>query len=212
MIDQTTIKAAIEPHLPQGGRGPKRVDDHRVLNGIFSILRTGAPWRDLPERDGPYTTIYNRYARWARRCIWTSIIDALARQNEDSLFLSTALSSRLTARQRAQKGELAQDIGRSRKGCTRKVHAVVDESGRPRHLIITGGQVHGHQVMIDLLDGAVVADKAYNANAIRQRIAGQDALAVIPMKDMRRLTKRSEKLSSNVLEMVHIFAIRLWVL
>jgi len=45
--------AVIEPLLPKGGRGPKRVDDRRVLNGIFYILRTGAPWRDLPERYGP---------------------------------------------------------------------------------------------------------------------------------------------------------------
>lgn len=57
--------AVIEPLLPTGGRGPRRVDDRRVLNGIFYILRTGAPWRDLPERYGPRTTVYNRYARWA---------------------------------------------------------------------------------------------------------------------------------------------------
>jgi transposase len=57
----------IEPLLPKGGRGPKRVDDRRIVNGIFYIPRTGAPWRDLPERYGPRTTVYNRYARWARR-------------------------------------------------------------------------------------------------------------------------------------------------
>ena len=61
--------AVIEPLLPTGGRGPKRTDDRRILNGIFYILRTGAPWRDLPERYGPRTTVYNRYARWARRGI-----------------------------------------------------------------------------------------------------------------------------------------------
>ena len=69
--------AVIEPLLPKGGRGPKRVDDRRVLNGIFYILRTGAPWRDLPERYGPRTTVYNRYARWARRGIWKAIFDGL---------------------------------------------------------------------------------------------------------------------------------------
>ena len=61
--------AVIQPHLPKAGRGPKRVNDRRVLNGIFYILRTGAPWRDLPDRYGPHTTVYNRYARWARRGI-----------------------------------------------------------------------------------------------------------------------------------------------
>ena len=39
-----------------------RVDDRKVLNGIFWRLRTGAPWADIPERYGPYTTCYNRYA------------------------------------------------------------------------------------------------------------------------------------------------------
>lgn len=57
----------IAPLLPDKPRGVARVDDRRVLNGIFYILRTGAPWRDLPERYGPPTTAYNRYNRWARR-------------------------------------------------------------------------------------------------------------------------------------------------
>ena len=78
--------AVIEPLLPKGGRGPKRVDDRRVLNGIFYILRTGAPWRDLPERYGSRTTVYNRYARWARRGVWKAIFDALIDRCADSLF------------------------------------------------------------------------------------------------------------------------------
>ncbi len=49
--------AVIEPLLPTGGRGPKRVDDRRILNDIFYILRTGAPWRDLPKRYGPRTSV-----------------------------------------------------------------------------------------------------------------------------------------------------------
>ncbi|SRR5260221_7126150 len=49
---------------PQGGRPTQ--DDRRVLTGIFFVLRTGTPWRDLPERYGPYTTVYNRFNRWAK--------------------------------------------------------------------------------------------------------------------------------------------------
>jgi transposase len=41
--------AAIEPMLPNKARGVPRVDDRRVLNGIFWMLRSGAPWRNLPE-------------------------------------------------------------------------------------------------------------------------------------------------------------------
>ena len=62
--------AIIAPLLP-GADGKKngrpRDDDRKVLNGIFFVLRTGTPWRDLPERYGPYTTVYNRFNRWAKK-------------------------------------------------------------------------------------------------------------------------------------------------
>jgi transposase len=48
--------AAIKPMLPNKPRGVPRVNDRRVLNGIFWVLRSGAPWRDLPDSFGPYTT------------------------------------------------------------------------------------------------------------------------------------------------------------
>ena len=56
---------AIKPTLPNKPRGVPRVNDRRVLNGIFWILRSGAPWRDLPDHFGPYTTCYNRFVRRA---------------------------------------------------------------------------------------------------------------------------------------------------
>ena len=45
--------ATIKPFLPNKPRGVPRVNDRRVLNGIFSVLRSGVPWRDLPESFGP---------------------------------------------------------------------------------------------------------------------------------------------------------------
>jgi transposase len=55
--------AAIKPMLPNKPRGVARVNDRRVLNGIFWVLRSGVPWRDLPKTFGPYTTCYNRFVR-----------------------------------------------------------------------------------------------------------------------------------------------------
>ena len=77
--------AVIQPLLPKQGRGPVRRDDRTILNGIFFILRTGAPWRDLPGRYGPHTTIYNRYVRWGERGIWCGIFEALAQECQDAL-------------------------------------------------------------------------------------------------------------------------------
>ena len=67
----------IAPLLP-GAEGKKngrpRPDDRKILNGIFFVLRTGTPWRDLPERYGPYTTVYNRFNRWSKAGIWAGIL------------------------------------------------------------------------------------------------------------------------------------------
>jgi transposase len=69
---------AIKPMLPNKPRGVPRVNDRRILNGIFWVLRSGAPWRDLPKNYGPYTTCYNRFVRWRRAGVWDQIMDALA--------------------------------------------------------------------------------------------------------------------------------------
>jgi transposase len=69
---------AIKPMLPNKPRGVPRVNDRRVLNGIFWVLRSGAPWRDLPINFGPYTTCYNRFVRWRRAGVWAKIMSALA--------------------------------------------------------------------------------------------------------------------------------------
>jgi transposase len=67
---------AIKPMLPNKTRGVRRVNDRRVLNGIVWVQRSGAPWRDLPEHYGPYTTCYNRFVRWRRAGIWDQIMEA----------------------------------------------------------------------------------------------------------------------------------------
>ena len=82
-----TERRLIEPLLPNKPRGVARVDDRRVINGIFYALRTGSPWRDLPERFGPYTTVYNRYNRWAKAGVWLRIFETLAAKSPQSMQL-----------------------------------------------------------------------------------------------------------------------------
>lgn len=67
----------ISPLLPNKPRGVPRVDDQRVLNGIFWVLRSGSPWRDVPERHGPYATCYDRFRRWTKAGVWDRIMDAI---------------------------------------------------------------------------------------------------------------------------------------
>ena len=72
----------IAPLLPQptSRRGRPATDQRRVLNGILWLLKTGAPWRDLPfERFGPWKTIYNTFCRWRDANVWQHVVSELER-------------------------------------------------------------------------------------------------------------------------------------
>ena len=68
--------AAIRPMLPNKARGVRRVDDRRVLNGICWVLRSGAPWRDLP--DAAMHHLLQPFRPGRRAGVWGRIMDALA--------------------------------------------------------------------------------------------------------------------------------------
>jgi transposase len=84
----------IEPLLPNKPRGVPRVDDRRVLNGIFWVLRSGAPWRDLPERYGPRTTYYNRFVRRRKAGVWGRLMDAITAAHDGDIQMIDSTSVR----------------------------------------------------------------------------------------------------------------------
>ena len=63
------------------GRSPR--DPRVMLNGIFWILGTGAPWRDLPERFGPWQTVHRYFSEWRRSGVFAAIIEALQVKLDD---------------------------------------------------------------------------------------------------------------------------------
>lgn len=68
----------IEPMLPSvDGRGRPYEDHRQIVNGIFWVLRSGAPWRDLPERYGKWKTVYDRFRRWAEDGTLNRIVERL---------------------------------------------------------------------------------------------------------------------------------------
>jgi transposase len=68
----------VVPHIPRTtGRGGRMRDARRVLNGMFHVLRSGTIWRDLPERYGPWQTVYYWFNRWRRDGTLRKMADAL---------------------------------------------------------------------------------------------------------------------------------------
>ena len=72
--------ARLAPLLPPRKAGKPRKDDRLVINGILWKLATGAPWRDLPERFGPWQSVYTRFRRWRRASVWDGMLAAVQRQ------------------------------------------------------------------------------------------------------------------------------------
>jgi|SRR5215510_5092211 len=120
----------IEPLLPNKPRGVPRVDDRRVLNGIFWVLRSGAPWRDLPERFGPRTTCYNRFARWRKAGVRDRLMDAVTAAHDGDIQMIDSTSVRAHQQSATAKGGADHCLGRSRGGLTTKIHVVVDARGK----------------------------------------------------------------------------------
>src|SRR5262245_7267636 len=118
--------SVIKPMLPNKPRGIPRVDDRRVLNGIFWALRSGAPWRDLPVIYGPCTTCCNRFVRWRRAGVWDQIMEALAAAHEAAVQMIDTSVVRVHQHGACIAEDRDQHMGRSRGGLTSKVHAVVD--------------------------------------------------------------------------------------
>ena len=69
------LQPLLPPHKPQTGR--PNSDHRKLINGILWILRTGAPWRDLPTQYGNWRTVASRFYRWRKAGIWDQVLAAL---------------------------------------------------------------------------------------------------------------------------------------
>ena len=162
--------AHLESFLPEPrhhGRAGRPWSPHRtVVNGILWVLRTGAPWRDLPERYGRWNTVYTRFQRWRRDGTWTRIFSTLLDERDDQGRLDHDLwcidgtivraarcaggaRRRNRRRPRLDEGSTTQleepedhALGYSRGGFSTKIHLLCDRQGTVLGVHVTPGQRH----------------------------------------------------------------------
>ncbi|WP_370529157.1 IS5 family transposase [Undibacterium sp. KW1] len=185
--------ARIERLLPgrTGGGGRAGGNDRLFIDAVLWIARTGSPWRDLPVEFGYWNTVYTRFARWSERDCWQSIFSVLREEADfEEVYLdSTVVRAHQHAAGAAKKkGEQA--LGRSRGGLTTKIDVCVEGLAEEARFLLTGGHCHdvtqAEALLKDLQPGAVLADKAYDANALIARIQERNAKVVIPSKSNRK--------------------------
>jgi transposase len=116
-----------EPFLIE--RGPKRgrppANHRRVLDGVFWIARTGAPWRDLPEFFGKWGSVYRQYQRWTQSSAWDVVLEALNESDQVHASVQMIDSTIIRAHQHA---------AGLKKGLKTKVLAVLAVGSRPRSI------------------------------------------------------------------------------
>lgn len=139
----------LPPQKPKVGR-PN--EEHRtiIVNGILWIDRTGASWRDLPERYGCWSTVASRFDRWRQVGVWQRILEALQQKADAALELDWNVhhvdSSGIRAHQHAAGAKEscpeAEALGRSQGGFSTKIHLRIQGSGKPMVIRLTPGQRH----------------------------------------------------------------------
>jgi transposase len=76
----------------QPGQHGKVARDNRLfLDAVLWVAKTGAPWRDLPDRLGNWNSVYQRFARWARKGVWARVLEALADPDVEWLILDSTV-------------------------------------------------------------------------------------------------------------------------
>ncbi|MFJ6706547.1 IS5 family transposase [Streptomyces sp. NPDC091283] len=164
----------LERLLPMGKKpGRPRTWTHRqLIDGIRRRTRTGAPWRDLPERYGPWDRAYDLFRRWQRDGTWKRIFERLqAEADAKGLIVWDVSVDSTIARAHqhaagARKKDLQKELpggidtepddhglGRSRGGLTTKLHLAVEQGQKPLSLLVTGGQRHDSPQFPPVLDG-----------------------------------------------------------
>ena len=115
------VWALLEPHLPgrEGAWGGVAKDNRLFINAVFWILRTGAPWRDLPPDLGGWSNTHRRFIRWRDAGIWEKLLDILIDDPDDEWLMIDASHCKVHPHAAGAKGG-NQAMGRTKGGSTRK--------------------------------------------------------------------------------------------
>lgn len=164
--------ASIEPRLPKHQPGTRRVDDRRVISGIIHILTSGC---DYPAEHGPPTAVYNRFHRWSRRRFRNSLLEALA--GAGAVTKSAAMASTYVKAQRSTfGGKGAGTTDRPLAGRPNEQDPRAHRCDRPAVCPHADAwQRLGHEGGGGILarlrgTGYAIADKGYNADALRRSL------------------------------------------
>ncbi len=173
--------------------GGTAADNRLFVEAVVFRFRAGVPWRDLPERFGDWKIVYQRFNRWAKSGVFERVFRLLASDHGNEYMMIDATIVRAHQHSAGAQKKGAQAIGRSRGGLTTKIHALVDALGNPVEVMLSPGQDHDltcAQSLIEAVDpGALLADKAFDADAFIAVLNARAITPIIPPKSNRKTSR-----------------------
>jgi transposase len=130
----------LEPHLPgrEGSWGGVARDNRLFINAVFWIMRTGAPWRDLPPDLGGWSNTHRRFIRWRDKGVWEKLMEILIDQPDYEWLMIDASHCKVHPHAAGAVGG-NQDMSRTKGGSTQNCIWPKDAHGMPIRAIITQG-------------------------------------------------------------------------
>ena len=111
----------LEPHLPgrRGSWGRVAKDNRKFINAVVWILRTGAPWRDLPPDYGDWKNTHRRFCRWRDKGIWEKLFNLFIQDPDFEWLMIDASYIKVHPHAAGARGG-NQDMGRTKGGSIRR--------------------------------------------------------------------------------------------
>jgi transposase len=214
---QWAVLESLLPAATAGGRPPVH-PRRRLIDGVRWRVRVGAPWRDVPERYGPWQSVYTFFRRWQLSGVWARMVTALQARADarglitwdvsiDSTIVRVHQHAAGARRDHAVRGEPADHaLGRSRGGWTTKLHLACEQGRKLMSLVLTGGQRGDSPQFITVLErirvprpgvgrprtrpDRVLADRAYASRGNRAYLHRRRIKATIPIKADQAANRR----------------------
>lgn len=136
-----------------GDVGRSTGNNREFLNAVLWIARSGAPWRDLPERFRNWNLAYQCFQRWARKGVWQRTFKQLQEPDLDWMMIDSSIVRVHQSASGQKSTQPDEALGRSRGGLSPKLHVLIDVFGNPLRFLLSPGQAADITAAPSLIEG-----------------------------------------------------------